>query len=108
MPIRFPFRRAGPAEPVDDNQRTAADASFEKTPVSGTKPKDIKEPVEYKLSGKEPIAAFTHIATLGTAGLALRHAMRLHYEQRSVTAASSSRYETVLAFVAAHVRRYRD
>jgi hypothetical protein len=51
MPIRFPFRRAGPAETVDDNRRRASESSFEKTPVSGTKPKDIKEPVEYKLSG---------------------------------------------------------
>jgi len=51
MPIRNPFRRApGGVEPQDENQRPGADRGFQQTPVAGTKPVDIKEPTEYKLS----------------------------------------------------------
>jgi hypothetical protein len=49
MPIRNPFRRAGGAEIVDENQRNAP--GFENTTVAGAKPIEVKEPVEYKLSG---------------------------------------------------------
>jgi hypothetical protein len=51
MPMRFPFRRAGASEPLGSTQQSAADSKFEKAPVAGTKPRDVKEPVEYKLSG---------------------------------------------------------
>lgn len=49
MPIRFPFRRAGPAD-------TAADETTPKPERSASRPRDIKEPVEYKLSGMRPSA----------------------------------------------------
>lgn len=52
MPIRNPFRRAGGAEVLDDSQRTTPDLGFQKTAVAGAKPIEIKEPTEYKLSGK--------------------------------------------------------
>ncbi|KAF2276088.1 uncharacterized protein EI97DRAFT_473979 [Westerdykella ornata] len=50
MPLRFPFRRAGATDPVLGDQQGAVERGFEKTPVTGSRPKDIKEPVEYKLS----------------------------------------------------------
>ncbi|KAF2735480.1 hypothetical protein EJ04DRAFT_563344 [Polyplosphaeria fusca] len=50
MPIRNPFRRAGGAEVLDGEQRTGAERGFQKTPVAGTHPLEIKEPIEYKLS----------------------------------------------------------
>lgn len=37
---------------VDDAQRSDADRGFQKAAVAGSKPITIKEPVEYKLSGK--------------------------------------------------------
>lgn len=57
MPIRNPFRRAGGAEIVDDGQRGPAEAGFKTTAVTGSKPLQIKEPTEYKLSGKRPCPA---------------------------------------------------
>jgi hypothetical protein len=54
MPIRNPFRRAGAPEAVDDSQRSAAEGGFKDTTVSGTKPLQIKDPAEYKLSGEAP------------------------------------------------------
>ena len=54
MPIRNPFRRAGIPEPVDEAQRSAPENGFKNTAVSGTQPLQIKDPVEYKLSGETP------------------------------------------------------
>lgn len=60
MPIiRNPFRTRtiGGVEPQDENrpisqQRNGAERNgFQQTSVVGTKPVDIKEPTEYKLSG---------------------------------------------------------
>jgi hypothetical protein len=79
MPIRFPFRRAGPA---DANQPNTAESKFENTAVSGTKPKDIKEPVEYKLSGEHlplPSVVPPFNAALRTVALGCLD-MRLHVE----------------------------
>lgn len=67
MPIRFPFRRAGPAD-------TAVD-EVPKPERSTSRPRDIKEPVEYKLSGMRQSAPTLHLCTLqlgASAGLALR------------------------------------
>ncbi|KAF2266814.1 hypothetical protein CC78DRAFT_577737 [Lojkania enalia] len=51
MPLRNPFRRAGGAEVIDGQQQSGGPAGdFQKTPVAGSKPLDIKEPTEYKLS----------------------------------------------------------
>lgn len=54
MPIRNPFRKvAGGVEVQDENQplsRSGADRGFQQTAVAGSKPVDIKEPTEYKLS----------------------------------------------------------
>ncbi|KAF2496369.1 hypothetical protein BU16DRAFT_526866 [Lophium mytilinum] len=51
MPIRNPFRKApGGVELQEENQRPGADRGFQQTPVNGTKPVEIKEPTEYKLS----------------------------------------------------------
>ncbi|ORY09063.1 hypothetical protein BCR34DRAFT_382840 [Clohesyomyces aquaticus] len=50
MPIRNPFRRAGGADVVDDTQRNGPERAFQNTPVAGSKPVDVKEPTEYKLS----------------------------------------------------------
>jgi hypothetical protein len=52
MPIRNPFRRAGAPEVVDESQKNAAENGFKDTTVSGAKPLQIKDPAEYKLSGK--------------------------------------------------------
>jgi hypothetical protein len=51
MPIRNPFRRAGGAETLDGS-RNGAERGFSNTSGGGTKPLDIKEPIEYKLSGE--------------------------------------------------------
>lgn len=58
MPLRNPFRRAGGVEVLDDSQRGAAERGFQNTAVSGAKPVQIKEPAEYKLSGKSRAAVF--------------------------------------------------
>ncbi|KAF2471946.1 uncharacterized protein BDR25DRAFT_302773 [Lindgomyces ingoldianus] len=50
MPIRNPFRRAGGADVLDESQRSSAERAFQSTPVAGSKPIDVKEPTEYKLS----------------------------------------------------------
>lgn len=52
MPIRNPFRRAGAPEVLDENQRNPAENGFKDTTVSGSKPVQIKDSAEYKLSGK--------------------------------------------------------
>jgi hypothetical protein len=52
MPIRNPFRRAGGADSINENQRPAPEAGFQNTAVAGTKPIAVKETSEYKLSGK--------------------------------------------------------
>lgn len=52
MPIRNPFRRAPGAEATEEAQRAGADNEFKNTAVSGTKPLEIKDTPEYKLSGK--------------------------------------------------------
>jgi len=56
MPIRNPFKRgtAGldTTEEIPPNSLENAGNGFQKTNVVGAKPIDIKEPVEYKLSGK--------------------------------------------------------
>lgn len=49
MPIRNPFRRAGGAETLED-ARSGAERGFFNSPGSGSKPVEIKEPTEYKLS----------------------------------------------------------
>jgi hypothetical protein len=54
MPIRNPFRRAGVPEPVDEAQRSAPENGFKSTAVSGATPLQIKDPIEYKLSGEIP------------------------------------------------------
>lgn len=55
MPIRNPFRRAGAPEALDDAQRSASERGSPGQP--GTKPLQIKDPTEYKLSGKQCIPA---------------------------------------------------
>jgi len=56
MPIRNPFKhRAGgfdTTEGIPRDSTEQANNGFQKTNVVGAKPIDIKEPVEYKLSGK--------------------------------------------------------
>jgi len=56
MPIRNPFKRGpGGLEPTEAILPELADSGstgFQKTNVVGAKPIDIKEPLEYKLSGK--------------------------------------------------------
>jgi len=56
MPIRNPFKRGpGGLEPTEAIVPELADSGstgFQKTNVVGAKPIDIKEPLEYKLSGK--------------------------------------------------------
>ena len=52
MPIRNPFRRAGVPEAVDEAQRSAPENGFKSTAVSGATPLQVKDPVEYKLSGE--------------------------------------------------------
>lgn len=52
MPLRNPFRRAGGVEVLDDSQRPAAERGAQNTAVAGSRPLQIKEPAEYKLSGK--------------------------------------------------------
>ena len=56
MPIRNPFKRgAGGVDTIEVMSRDSlenASNGFQKTNVVGAKPIDIKEPVEYKLSGK--------------------------------------------------------
>jgi hypothetical protein len=54
MPIRNPFRRVGVPEPVDEAQRSAPENGFKSTAVSGATPLQIKDPIEYKLSGETP------------------------------------------------------
>jgi len=56
MPIRNPFKR-GPGgveqtEAISPELAGGSSAGFQKTNVVGAKPIDIKEPLEYKLSGK--------------------------------------------------------
>lgn len=50
MPIRNPFRRAGAPEQNEEAQRSAPESGFKDTTVSGAKPLQIKDPIEYKLS----------------------------------------------------------
>lgn len=52
MPIRNPFRRAGPAEVNGEAQHNSAENEFKNTAVSGAKPQKIQTPAEYKLSGE--------------------------------------------------------
>ncbi|CAN9154672.1 unnamed protein product [Alternaria alternata] len=52
MPIRNPFRRAGVPEAADEAQRSAPENGFKSTAVSGATPLQVKDPVEYKLSGE--------------------------------------------------------
>jgi hypothetical protein len=56
MPIRNPFKRGpGGVEVAEAFPREAAadgNNGFQKTNVVGAKPIEIKEPPEYKLSGK--------------------------------------------------------
>lgn len=56
MPIRNPFKRGpGGLESADGLPRETTESGsngFQKTNVVGAKPIDIKEPLEYKLSGK--------------------------------------------------------
>lgn len=56
MPIRNPFRRTGGPEPVEEAQRSAPENGFKNTAVSGATPLQIKDPIEYKLSGKVSLA----------------------------------------------------
>ncbi|KAF2686487.1 hypothetical protein K458DRAFT_415847 [Lentithecium fluviatile CBS 122367] len=50
MPIRNPFRRAGAVEALDDAQRSASEHATQGSAPAGTKPLQIKDPAEYKLS----------------------------------------------------------
>jgi hypothetical protein len=56
MPIRNPFKRGtgglDTIEGIPQDSLENASNGFQKTNVVGAKPIDIKEPVEYKLSGK--------------------------------------------------------
>lgn len=57
MPIRNPFKKAQTAQEIfeqNNRDRISADKGFEEANVQGSKPVDIKEPVEYKLSSKMP------------------------------------------------------
>ena len=58
MPIRNPFRRAGGAETVEENRSGPERGFFNNVTGSGSKPVEIKEPVEYKLSGEFPTLCF--------------------------------------------------
>ena len=53
MPIRNPFKKSATAFEVQDPNtlRDATEKGFQQVNVTGTKPVDIKEPAEYKLSG---------------------------------------------------------
>jgi hypothetical protein len=55
MPLRNPFRKTGADVEVQNEnqpfQRMGSDRSFQKTPVVGSKPIEIQEPIEFKLSG---------------------------------------------------------
>jgi hypothetical protein len=66
MPIRNPFRRAGVPEPVDEAQRSAPENGFKSTAVSGATPLQIKDPIEYKLSGEIPSGAKRQLCIGGT------------------------------------------
>lgn len=61
MPIRNPFKRgtAGleTTEGLPPDTLEYASNGFQKTNVVGAKPIDIKEPAEYKLSGKRALPA---------------------------------------------------
>ena len=61
MPIRNPFRRAGVPEPVDEAQRSVPENGFKNTAVSGATPLQIKDPIEYKLSGETTLRRETSI-----------------------------------------------
>lgn len=65
MPIRNPFKRApGDVAIHDENQppRSAADSGFQSIKVTGSNPVEIKEPMEFKLSGMTPGPALIAIA----------------------------------------------
>lgn len=56
MPIRNPFSRRGAGETegiheVPTISQAGSDASFQQTKVTGSRPVEIKDPVEFKLSG---------------------------------------------------------
>ena len=85
MPIRNPFRRAGAPDQIDETQRTAPENGFKDTTVSGAKPMQIKDPIEYKLSGKtRPACAQECMHVPGAASLE----RALTVKQRSTTVAS--------------------
>lgn len=67
MPIRNPFKRGPGFEPTEGiTPRETAEngnSGFQQTNVVGGKPIDIKEPIEYKLSGKNafPAASLSYL-----------------------------------------------
>lgn len=66
MPIRNPFRRAGAPDQTEDAQRNAPENGFKDTTVSGAKPLQIKDPIEYKLSGENSRRARLRVHTHST------------------------------------------
>ena len=56
MPIRNPFRRAGLSDQPDDAHRNTPENDFKSTTLSGATPLQVKDPAEYKLSGKTGMA----------------------------------------------------
>ena len=74
MPIRNPFKRGTTGldtiEGIPRNSLENGNHGFQTTNVVGAKPIDIKEPVEYKLSGKTSFSvgnsSFLTAASLGS------------------------------------------
>jgi hypothetical protein len=63
MPIRNPFRKTAPGLDTEETPRDST-GGFQTTSTTGAKPIDVKEPLEYKLSGKpfgpsDPFLAIT-------------------------------------------------
>jgi hypothetical protein len=53
MPIRNPFKKSPTAAELhEQNFRDAADRGFKTADVNGIKAIEIKQPIEYQLSGK--------------------------------------------------------
>lgn len=104
MPLRNPFRKTfGGVEAQDENRpisKGGVDRSgFEKTTVAGSKPVDIKEPVEYKLSGMDlnalrPVCRIA-LRTMRAVSSYYRE-LSAYSSQRSMTVGSIFRYDMEL------------
>ncbi|KAJ4367487.1 hypothetical protein N0V83_007070 [Neocucurbitaria cava] len=101
MPIRNPFRRAGVPEPVDEAQRSAPENGFKNTAVSGTQPLQIKDPVEYQLSGETPPALREERVAIAESGVYLppspQHEKPTFWHSKSNTSTTSSNHRSLLS-----------